>query len=582
MKGFAFCVVTVAVLLAAGAVNLSAQTGPMLAGCPVLPADNVWNTPIDNLPVDANSSAYITTIGAGVDLHPDFGAGLWDGGPIGIPYNVVPGSQPKVRMSFDYADESDPGPYPIPPNPAIEGGPDSTGDRHILVVDRDNCILYETWSTYPQPDGGWYAGSGAIFNLQSNGLRPSGWTSSDAAGLPILPGLVRYDEVASGEITHALRFTAPQTRRAFIWPARHYASSLTGSNYPPMGQRFRLKGSFDITTFSPEVQVILRAMKKYGIILADNGSAWYISGVPDERWNNDVLVGQFRLVRGSDFEAVDESGLMVDVNSGQARQSGQDSEPPTAPANLTATVRSSTQIDLRWSPSTDNVGVAGYLVYRDGTQIGSVTTTSYQNTGLKPATTYRYLVVAYDNAGNHSSASNEVAATTQSALDTTAPTTPTGLVATVLSSYQIGLSWKASIDNIKVTGYRIYRNNVQTGTSAVPSYLDSGLTPSTSYTYNVAAFDAAGNTSNKSASVTKSTWPQPSSKFKTGDRVKMIRRANVRSDATGTGTVIGTQPKNAQGAVVDGPKYYSAAWWWKVNFDGGVDGWVNEANVTAF
>ena len=181
MKGFAFWVLAVAILLAAGPTNASAQAGPMLTGCPVLPADNVWNTPIDNLPVDANSSMYITTIGATRNLHPDFGAGLWDGGPIGIPYNIVPGSQPKVRMSFDYADESDTGPYPIPPNPAIEGGSASAGDRHVLVVDRDNCILYETWSTYPQPDGSWYAGSGAIFDLRSNELRPSGWTSSDAA-----------------------------------------------------------------------------------------------------------------------------------------------------------------------------------------------------------------------------------------------------------------------------------------------------------------------------------------------------------------------------------------------------------------
>ncbi len=582
MKGFAFSVLAIAVLLAVGMTNISAQTGPTLAGCPVLPADNVWNTPIDNLPVDLNSSAYISTIGASLNLHPDFGAGLWDGGPIGIPYNIVPGSQPKVRMGFDYADECDPGPYPIPPNPAIEGGPSSSGDRHILVLDRDNCILYETWSTYPQPDGSWHAGSGAIFDLRSNGLRPSGWTSSDAAGLPVLPGLVRYDEVASGEIKHALRFTVPQTRRAFIWPARHYASSLTGSNYPPMGQRFRLKASFDITTFSPEMQVILRAMKKYGIILADNGSAWYISGAPDDRWNNDMLVGGFRLVRGSDFEAVDESSLMVDPNSGQARQTGQDSQPPTAPAGLSATVRSSTQIDLRWSPSTDNVGVTGYLIFRDGTQIASATTTSYQNTGLKPATTYRYLVVAFDNAGNRSPASNEVTATTQSAPDTTAPSAPTGLVATVQSSYQISLSWKASTDNVGVAGYRIYRNNVQIGSSTAASYLDSGLAPSTSYTYNVAAFDPAGNTSNKSTSVTKSTWPQPSSKFKMGDRVEMIRKANVRSDATGTGTVTGAQLKGAAGAVVDGPKYYSSAWWWKINFDAGPDGWVNEANLTTF
>ena len=582
MKGFAFCVFAVAALLVAGATNASAQAGPMLADCPVLPADNVWNTPIDTLPLDANSSVYITTIGADRNLHPDFGAGLWAGGPIGIPYNIVPGSQPKVRMAFDYADESDAGPYPIPPNPAIEGGSASTGDRHILVIDRDDCILYETWSTYPQPDGGWYAGSGAIFDLRSNGLRPSGWTSSDAAGLPVLPGLVRYDEVASGEIRHALRFTVPQSRRAFIWPARHYASSLTGISYPPMGQRFRLKASFDVSTFSSETQVILRAMKKYGIILADNGSAWYISGAPDERWNNDALVGEFKRVRGSDFEAVDESSLMVNANSAQARQAGADSEPPTVPSNLVATVRSSSQIDLHWSPSTDNVGVAGYLIYRDGTQIGNVSGTSYQNTGLKPATTYLYRVVAYDDAGNHSPASNEVSATTQPAPDTIPPKAPTGLAAATVSPYQISLSWKASTDNVRVVGYRIYRNGLEIATTTAVSFLDAGLMPSTACTYNIAAFDAAGNTSTKSAAVTKSTWPQPSTKFRVGDRVRTTGRTNVRSEAAGSGTIVGTQPKNAAGAVAEGPKYYNAAWWWRVNFDAGFDGWSNEANLAAF
>ena len=309
--------------------GVSAQTGPNLAGCLVFPANNVWNVPVDHLPLDPNSSSYVATIGASKGVHPDFGSGLYDGGPIGIPYTIVPGTQTKVRISFDYADESDPGPYPIPPDAAIEGGSQSTGDRHVLVLDRDNCILYETYSTYPQPDGSWRAGSGAIYNLLSNGLRPSGWTSADAAGLPILPGLVRYDEVASGEIRHALRFTAPQTRKKYIWPARHYASSLTALNYPPMGQRFRLKASVDISRFSPDVQVILRALKTYGLILADNGSSWYLSGVPDPRWNNDALVSELRQVTGSDFEAVDESSLMVDPNSGQA--AGQS---PVAPKNL--------------------------------------------------------------------------------------------------------------------------------------------------------------------------------------------------------------------------------------------------------
>ncbi len=294
------------------------QASLAVGGCDVFPADNVWNTPVDTLPVDAQSGAYIATIGANVGMHPDFGSGTWDGGPIGIPYVDVPGSQPEVSVTFDYADESDPGPYPIPPNAPIEGGPESDGDRHVLVLDRDNCTLYELFYAFPQTDGSWHAGSGAFFDLSSNALREAGATSADAAGLPILPGLVRYDEVASGEIRHALRFTAPQTRKVYVWPARHYASDLTGTQYPPMGQRFRLRADFDISGFSPQVQVILRALKKYGMFLADNGSAWYLSGVPDERWDNDVL-SQLSQVPGSAFEAVDESALMLNPNSGQVQ-----------------------------------------------------------------------------------------------------------------------------------------------------------------------------------------------------------------------------------------------------------------------
>ena len=289
--------------------------------CTLFPADNIWNVPVDTLPLEAHSNAYVATIGAAKSMHADFGSGEWppgSGSPIGIPYAEVPGSQSRVSVTFDYDDESDPGPYPIPPDAPIEGGPESDGDRHILIVDRDNCILYELFYAFPQEDGSWHAGSGAIFDLKSHALRPETWTSADAAGLPILPGLVRYDEVASGEIRHAIRFTAPQTRRAYVWPARHYASSLTGEQYPPMGQRFRLRAGFDISGFSPQTQVILRALKKYGMILADNGSSWYISGAPDERWNNDVL-HELHRVLGSNFEAVDVSSLMIDPDSGQAK-----------------------------------------------------------------------------------------------------------------------------------------------------------------------------------------------------------------------------------------------------------------------
>lgn len=230
---------------------------------------------------------------------------------------IVPASQPTVPIDFYYPDESDPGPYPIPPNPPIEGGPNSDGDRHILVLQEETCLLYEVYDAHPREDGGWDAGSGAIYDLRSNALRPAGWTSADAAGLPILPGLVRYDEVAAGEITHALRFTAPETQRAFVWPARHFASDLTDKRFPPMGQRFRLRADYDISGFHPQIQIILQAMKRYGIILADNGSSWYVSGVPDERWDNDVLHQLDRLT-GNDFEAVDVSALMVDPDSGRA------------------------------------------------------------------------------------------------------------------------------------------------------------------------------------------------------------------------------------------------------------------------
>lgn len=296
-----------------------ADTPPQLDGCDVFPADNIWNARVDALPVDANSAAYVETIGADTNFHPDFGAGTWNNGPIGIPYVDVPGTQPLVAIHFTaYGDESDPGPYPVPTDAPIEGGAQSNGDRHVLVVDRDNCVLYELYRAFPQPDGSWNADSAARYDLSSHALRPDGWTSADAAGLPILPGLVRYDEVASGEIRHAIRFTAPETQRAYVWPARHFASSLTGEQFPPMGQRFRLRSDFDVSGFAPEIQVILVAMQRYGIILADNGSPWYLSGVPDERWDNDTL-RQLRQLQGADFEAVDVSSLMLSPDSGQVR-----------------------------------------------------------------------------------------------------------------------------------------------------------------------------------------------------------------------------------------------------------------------
>ena len=293
------------------------SSSPTIEGVSIFPSDNVWNVPIDNLPVHANSDTYVETIGSDKYMHADFGSGEWNGGPIGIPYVVVSGDQEKVDVSFTYASESDPGPYPVPTDAPVQGGSDATGDRHVIVLDKDNSLVYELFYAWPQPDGSWTAGSGAIFDLTSNALRPDGWTSADAAGLSILAGLVRYEEILEGEIKHAIRFTVPETQKAYIWPARHYASSLTGSEYPPMGLRFRLKADFDISGFSSDTQIILKALKKYGMIVSDNGASWYIAGVPDERWSNTVL-HELHNVYGSDFEAVDTSSLMIDPDSGQA------------------------------------------------------------------------------------------------------------------------------------------------------------------------------------------------------------------------------------------------------------------------
>lgn len=305
------------VMLQAFVIQAAPAALPTLGGCQVLPVDNVWNVPIDQLPVATRSADYITTIGRDTSLHPDFGAN-WNGGPFGIPYVVVPPSQALVPIHFTaYGAESDPGPYPIPPNAPIEGGVNSTGDRHVLVVRQGECKLYELYRAFPNGDVSWNADSGAVFDLKSNALRPDTWTSADAAGLPILPGLVTYDEVASGEIRHALRFTANLTQQKHVWPARHDASSSTNAARPPMGQRFRLKASVDISSYPAPVQVIFRAFKTYGLILADNGSNWYVSGAPDARWNDDMLVSAFRQLKGSDFEAVDVSSLMVDPDSGQ-------------------------------------------------------------------------------------------------------------------------------------------------------------------------------------------------------------------------------------------------------------------------
>jgi len=281
-----------------------------LQGRRPFPDDNLWNVPVDLMPVDPNSNALIASIGLAKGLHPDFGAN-YNGGPFGIPYVVVSGGTPGVRVAFDYADESDSGPYPIPPGAPVEGGASSGGDRHVLVVDRDHWKLYELFAAYPVPRSrDWTAGSGAIFDLGSNALRPAGWTSADAAGLPIFPGLVRYDEVVEqGVIRHALRFTVQTTRRAYVNPARHYASSDTSSTLPPMGMRVRLKASFDISGFPPSARVILQALKTYGMMVADNGGDWFLSGAPDARWN-DAELNTLKQVAGSNFEVVNMAAVL--------------------------------------------------------------------------------------------------------------------------------------------------------------------------------------------------------------------------------------------------------------------------------
>lgn len=289
-----------------------------LNGAVAFPSGNAWNRDVRAAPRDANSDALIASIGLDRGLHPDFGAGTYEGQPIGIPYVVVAGNQAKVPIVWTaYGDESDLGPYPVPPNAQVEGGTSSTGDRHLLVIDRDNNRLYELYRAFKRSDGGWQADSGAVFHLDSNIVRPGGqpgWTSADAAGLPVFPGLVRYEEAARGPggIAHALRFTVQRSRKAYVPPATHSAGSSTDRNFPPMGMRVRLKAGYVIpASFSAETRAILTAMKTYGMLVADNGSNWYVSGAPDDRWNNDRLVSELAQVKGSNFEVVRMDGLVA-------------------------------------------------------------------------------------------------------------------------------------------------------------------------------------------------------------------------------------------------------------------------------
>src|SRR5258708_34399849 len=310
------------VLVAAAAgssLSVAAAAPPSVGPCPTLPADNVWNTDISSLPVHPRSVAWIASSGGASQLlHSAWGP---SGGPVayGIPWQVVDGGHQKVKVPFGYPDESDPGPYPLGSDTPIEGGAGSSGDRHALVVDSSTCTLYETYNTQYAPNDASTAGSGAVFNLRSNALRPSTWTSADAAGLPILPGLVRLSEVRAGAIQHAIRFTVQRTDRSFLWPARHQAGAASDPSLPPMGARFRMRSDVDTSQFSTDARVILTAMKHYGLILADNGSNWYFQGDTDPGWSDGVL-SELKRIPAGDFEAVDEASLVVAASSGQARQ----------------------------------------------------------------------------------------------------------------------------------------------------------------------------------------------------------------------------------------------------------------------
>jgi hypothetical protein len=313
----------VVALLAPGGMVLPARAGAAASlassGCPLFPSDNVWHADVSRLPKHPRSATFMQSMGTGAGLHADFGSGTWDGGPIGIPYVVVPASQPKVPVRFDYAGESDPGPYPIPADAPVEGGAQARGDRHVLVVQAGTCRLYELFSARREGSG-WQAGSGAVYDLRANRLRPAGWTSADAAGLPMLAGLVCYEEVAAGHVDHAIRVTVDRSQASYLWPARHQAGQA-GANLPPMGLRLRLRSGVDISGFPAQARVILRAMQTYGLIVADNGSSGFIGGVPDPRWDNDAL-HQLGRITLADFDAVDESSLRVSADSAAYRGGG--------------------------------------------------------------------------------------------------------------------------------------------------------------------------------------------------------------------------------------------------------------------
>ncbi len=364
--------------------NILFGVGGSLNGFVPFPSDNLWNTDISASAVDPNSDAIINFIGPGIGLHPDFGSGQYNGSNIGIPYVVVTGSQAKVNINFTaYGSESDPGPMPIPIGAPIEGDPNPSGDRHVLVLDSTNCFLHELYNAYPNNDGSWNADSAATWDLLADEQRPYTWTSADAAGLPILPGLVRYDEVAAGAISHAIRFTLPDSRAAFVPPASHWAATSTNPLAAPMGMRLRLKSSYDISGFSTNVQVILTTLKKYGMIMADNGSAMYLSGAPDSRWDNNDL-HNLSQVPASAFEVVQMNPIYSEANVPQG------ASPVIANFGASSTsITAGQNVALSWS-----VSGAQYIIISP--QVGAVRGNSVT---LNPTATTTYSLYATNQYG---------------------------------------------------------------------------------------------------------------------------------------------------------------------------------------
>ncbi len=467
------------VLLCFSAGGLLAQA-PTVGSCPVFPADNIWNTPVDQLPVSPNSSTWVNTIGPTSPLHPDFASGY--GLIYGIPYIQVKGNQVKYPATFQYPSESDPGPYAIPLTAPIEGGANGTGDRHVISVDTQNCILYELFAAFPSTaPPSWTAGSGDIFNLLSDALRPNGWTSTDAAGLPIFPGLIRYDEILVGQIRHAIRFTAPQTQQAWVWPARHQASSLDSPQYPPMGARFRLSAGFDISGYSAINQIILKALKRYGIMLADNGSSWFLSGAPDSRWNNSDL-HLLTALSGSDFEAVDVSPLMTSIDSGRvthipvsvmvSQASG------TAMINsteqFTASVAGTSNQGVTW----DVNGIAG-----GNTLVGTINANGLYTASSVPAGT---TVTIHANSVAAAAAGN-AALIVSSTLVGVLPSSPSLLRGATQK-------FTASVQDVPNATVTWYVNGVAGGSSSIGTIKPDGtyLAPSSGQTVQITAVYSSG------------------------------------------------------------------------------------------